>query len=395
MSSSLIVEVCEIKNINEHPEADALEIAIVKGWECVVKKGQYKIGDIIIYIPIDAILPEDLADRFNVRNYLRGKEKNRVGCIKLRGQMSYGLLINNEENWDLGTDVAEHYGITKYCPPVRPISGDADKNDPLFEKFTDIENIKNFPEMFVEGEQIIVTEKIDGSNVRIALTVSLDSDGNFIVEKKAGSHGLKRKNPSLIKNSDIDSPVDPSELSKVKDEDIINNTYWFPWSLTSIKSLMSDMEKMLKKDIINNNKSFSSVILYGEIYGKIRGGHKSLHYGVPDTLNFIAFAFKKDGKYYDWKKFNEICNDYGIPRVPLVFMGEYKWEEVSKLASGDSLLAKVNNTTHMREGVVVLPIVERESFRIGRAVAKFINPDYLLLKQKKSDAGEETDFTDV
>ena len=42
MSSSLIVEVCEIKDIKEHPHADLLEVAIIKGWECITKKGEYK-----------------------------------------------------------------------------------------------------------------------------------------------------------------------------------------------------------------------------------------------------------------------------------------------------------------------------------------------------------------
>jgi RNA ligase (TIGR02306 family) len=160
--SSLIVEVCKVDKIVRHGNADNLEIAVIKGWECIVKKGQYKKGDTVVYIPPDSLLPEDLADRLGVRNYLVGKKKNRVKCAKLRGIISSGLIINNEENWTVGTDVASHYGILKYEPPVRTTVGDTAPEDPHFHKFTEIENIKNYPDIFKEGEMVYVTEKVDG-----------------------------------------------------------------------------------------------------------------------------------------------------------------------------------------------------------------------------------------
>jgi hypothetical protein len=70
-------------------------------------------------------------------------------------------------------------------------------------------------------------------------------------------------------------------------------------------------------------------------------------------------------------------------------------EYVRSLAQGDSLLAAMNGTTHMREGVVVLPLEERESSLTGRAILKILNPDYLLLKSKKADKGETVDFADI
>lgn len=162
MSSSLIVEVCDIKEIKEHSNADLLEIAVIKGWNCIVKKGEYKVGDVVIYIPPDAILPQPLIEKLNVANYLKGKNKDRVGVAKLRGEMSYGLIIPNEKNWDVGYNCTEDLGIIKYEPPVKTTIGDAAPEDPMFHRYTDIENINNFPNLFKDGEEVVVTEKIDG-----------------------------------------------------------------------------------------------------------------------------------------------------------------------------------------------------------------------------------------
>jgi RNA ligase (TIGR02306 family) len=68
--STLIVEVCRIEKILPHPNADALELAHIKGWQCVVPKGKYQAQDLVTYVPIDAVLPEALSDRLGVTKYL-------------------------------------------------------------------------------------------------------------------------------------------------------------------------------------------------------------------------------------------------------------------------------------------------------------------------------------
>ena len=52
--SSLIVEVCRIDRVLPHPNADLLELAHIKGWQCVVPKGKYAAGSLVTYVPIDA-----------------------------------------------------------------------------------------------------------------------------------------------------------------------------------------------------------------------------------------------------------------------------------------------------------------------------------------------------
>ena len=333
--SSLIVETCKIREIKIHKNADSLEIVLVKGWECIVKKEVYNIGDIVIYIPVDSILPIELADRLNVRNYLKGKNRDRVGCAKLRREMSYGLIIDNENNYEEGHDCTEELGICKYEPPIRTVAGDAAHADPLFDKFTDIENIRNFPDVFKEGEMVVITEKIDGTSSRNGCSIK-----NGLIEWKAGSHRVKRKKPV--------------------EEEIKNNTYWFPFTIKGVKELLSH--------VVENKMVKVSVTLYGEVYGRVRGGHKSMHYGKQNSLNYVAFALKIDGCYVDRKVFSELCERFDVPQVPLVDMIPFNMEKIKELASGKSILADMNGVDHIREGIVVCPITEREDYDCGRVI---------------------------
>ena len=363
MSSSLIVEVCRIEKITPLEGADFLEICLIKGWECIVKKDTYKVGDLVIYIPVDSILPVELADRLNVRNYLKGKNSDRVGCVKLRQEMSYGLIIDNENNWEEGYDCAEDLGITKYVPPIRMTAGDAASEDAFFDKFVDIENIRNFPNVFEEGEMVVITEKADGTNSRNGWEIN----ENLEIEWKAGSHKVKRKKPDT-------------------EEEMKSNTYWYPQTLPSVKNLLTH--------ILNSKMAVKTATLYGEIYGKVRGGHKSMHYGAPDSLNFAAFALKIDGKYVVWETFLSLCLKFDVPRVPLIDIIPFNIDKVKDLSKGKSLLAAKNGADHIREGVVVCSLNERRDPSIGRAILKVINPDYLIMKNKKESKGEEVDFKD-
>src|SRR5918997_1855008 len=147
--STLIVEVSRIDRVLPHPNADLLELAQIKGWQCVVPKGKYAAGALVTYVPIDAVLPVELSERLGVTKYL---SNGRVRCAKLRGEPSFGLVMDREDPaWPEGTDVREHYGITKYVPPLKPSAGDAAEPHPLFVSYTDVENLRNFPAVFADG----------------------------------------------------------------------------------------------------------------------------------------------------------------------------------------------------------------------------------------------------
>ena len=68
--SSLIVEVSKIQKVLPHPNAERLELAHVKGWQCVVPKSRYAPGNLVTYIPPDSVLPAELSDRLGITKYL-------------------------------------------------------------------------------------------------------------------------------------------------------------------------------------------------------------------------------------------------------------------------------------------------------------------------------------
>jgi len=96
--STFSVKVRKIE-ILPHPNADALELAQVDDYRCVVKKGQYKTGDLVVYIPEAAVVPEWILKQYNFWNekenkgMLAGSLGNRVKAIKLRGELSTGIIL--------------------------------------------------------------------------------------------------------------------------------------------------------------------------------------------------------------------------------------------------------------------------------------------------------------
>ncbi len=381
MASSLIVEVCKIKDVENHPNADRLDLAIVKGWQVVVGRDQFKEGDLIVYIPMDAVVPTELADKWNVRNYLSGENRDRVRCARLRGEMSYGLIMpnENENDWVEGEDVSSYYGITKYIAPVRATAADAAPRDILFPEFTDVENINNFPDSFVDGEEVIVLEKIDGTNGRVGFEMTInrinDETSTYEVNLKAGSMSYKRTMPALW--------------------DLSSNPYWYPWTLPSVITMLKYYSEIIKREFENSPLESRSVTLFGEVYGgSIRGGHKSMDYGTPNNYGFAVFGLKTDGDFMDWDKLESLCGRFQVPMVPEVARTTFNLDVLKLLATGDSLLAAENGRTHMREGIVIYPVKERRDPKLGRCILKILNPDYLILKEKNRDKGKDIDFKD-
>jgi RNA ligase (TIGR02306 family) len=329
--SSLIVEICRIEKILPHPNADKLELAHIKGWQVVIGKDLYQPGQLVTYVPIDSLLPAPLSDRLGVTKYL---SSGRVRCAKLRGEPSFGLLFPREdESLAEGTDVAARYGITKYLPPVRPSAGDAAPESQLFASYTSIENLRNFPGVFVDGEPVLITEKIHGTNCRVGLV-----EGEWM----AGSKDIRRTRPS--------------------DEALSNSTYWFPTTVPGVKALVEEL-----------GRDHRQVVLFGEVYGsKIQ----SLAYGKVGQFGFTAFDLLVDGRYLDSEDFEARCDRHGVPRVPALFRGPFALDQVKALSVGDTTLG----AKHIREGVVVKPQKERSDPKVGRVIMKYIGDDYLLSK---------------
>ena len=113
-------KVTEIKAIEG---ADNIELAVVGGWNAITKKGEYKVGDLVVIATTDAVIPQELSDAMGVTSYLR--KGQRVRTVKLRGVYSECLIMSKNTIPALrkhpiiseGEDLMELLGIFKYEPP--------------------------------------------------------------------------------------------------------------------------------------------------------------------------------------------------------------------------------------------------------------------------------------
>lgn len=169
------------------PDADAIETAIVGGWTVVVKKGEYQPGDLAVYCEIDSWIPHALAPFLSKgqepRTY-EGVKGERLRTVKLRGQLSQGLLLPIDVTFfrDEGTDVSDALGIIKYEPPVpAQLAGQVRGIFPTAIPKTDQERVQNLVAEIAEyadrGLTFEVTEKLEGSSC----TMYLDREDSFHV----------------------------------------------------------------------------------------------------------------------------------------------------------------------------------------------------------------------
>lgn len=344
MARSLIIPVVTVRNARPHPNADKLDLVEVLGYQMVTGKGRWQDGMLAVYFPADTVLPDEWVDKFNVRPYVGSG--NRIKRARLRGEPSFGLIVEPADpSWQEGQNVADHYGATKWepdpnkatAPDAAPYDSDV---DPLFIKYTDIEDGLLLYEKFLPGEEVVATEKIHGNNCRVGLL-----NGEFY----AGSR-TTRKDPVKERDKSIYWPV-------VEDEDV------------------RDLLKGLARDF-----QAKVVILFGEVFGS---GVQSLDYGQKKTKGFRAFDIYIDGRFLDYDDFEASCNRFGVAYAPLLHRGPFDLRQIKEISNGKTTLP---GAEHIREGVVVRTAKERRDPTIGRVVLKFIGDEFDLSKHKEKEA---------
>jgi RNA ligase (TIGR02306 family) len=206
-----LASIRRIKEIKPHPNADLLDLAIVDGWQMVTAKSNgFKTGDLVIYFEIDSFLPIREEFEFLRKGCFKKmgeKEGFRLRTIKLRGELSQGLIIPMEdfcdwdgENWvyrdqgnviteskkdgdnlivhmlmeeaiaEEGDDVTEYLGVVKWDPPIPAcLGGEVKGNFPSFIPKTDQERVQNIIDKLdlTSHEGYEVTVKLDGSSCTI------------------------------------------------------------------------------------------------------------------------------------------------------------------------------------------------------------------------------------
>ena len=357
--SKLIVEVCKIEEIQNHPNADRLDVVRIKGWWSIVSRNQYKVGDLVVFIPPDAVLPNEMIEEFKLDFVRKG---GRVKTCKLRGFISQGLILSTNilsGKWKEGENVANALGIKKYEPPVSKtcnLNGGRQvtkkKLNPLFDKYTDIDNIKNYNTVFTTDDRVIITEKIHGTNFRA---------GNLPVYSRTIIGWIKK----YLLRKDYEFCYGSHNVQK---KPFSRNKGWYGDDVYGRIAKKYDLANVLPKDYI----------LYGEIYG-----HKiqELTYGMDD-IDLVVFDIKKNGKYLDFDEVVMFCRENKIPNVPIIYVGEFNQDILNQSTNCTSRLAQEKGITQIAEGCVVKCVIDEMHPRVGRKILKSISSDYLLTKNR-------------
>ncbi|MFE9806861.1 RNA ligase (ATP) [Streptomyces sp. NPDC005548] len=341
----------EVLTVHEHPNADALELAQVGLYRAVVAKGAFRTGEHAVYIPEQSVLPAALIEELGLTGRLAGSAADRVRAVRLRGELSQGIVCRPQALADTdlaraaeeGTDFSGTLGIVKWVPPIPPtMDGDVESAPGLL-PWVDIENIQRYPGIFTEGEPVVLTEKLHGS--ACLLTYLADEDRVHVSSKGFGAKSLALKeNP--------------------------RNLYWRAVRGHGVPEAAARLAERL---------GARRVGIFGEVYG---AGVQDLSYGADGRREAIGYAVfdvsAEIGGEVRWLDAAELLTGE-LPLVPRLYEGPYAIGRVLEIASGRETVS--GRELHLREGVVIRPAVERYSpVTGGRAVAKALSPAYLTRK---------------
>lgn len=346
-----------IENLTPIVGADLIETAHVLGWQCVVKKGEFNVGDKVVYIEVDSILPEKPEYEFlRERNF-------RIRTIRLRKQISQGLVLPlsalpNKIKYSIGQDVTGILGIVKYESPSEVEERLKTPKNPFVKfmsrfkwfrklflqkprgsfpswiKKTDEERIQNMPKVLLENSEELfeITEKLDGMSATYFLRKNGRRFGKQLYEFGVCSRNLRKSKP--------------------------DNSAW--WKVAQQENI-----EQLLKDLIGDSEY---VVLQGEIVGTNNGSAIQKNKYQLKDLRFFAFNLFYPNTRFTHEKMVEMLE----PRVwivPLISVTSIpnNVPEIVEWAKGNSML----NPKAIREGIVVRSNKKQISFKV-------INPDFLL-----------------
>jgi RNA ligase (TIGR02306 family) len=371
--STFKVPLTTIVGIEAHPNADRLEIATIYGFQVIIKKDSYRVGDEVLYIPIDSLLPKNLEDHLFPPDSKVKLTKSRVKQIRLRKIASQGMIVSPQDIqavYDftpatLESDYAADLQITKFEPPAPKFQSEMGAGgrkvkpleNPLFHKYNGLDNIKWFPTLFKEGELVVFQEKIHGTNARAA---RLPFSANTIKKK------IKLWFMNLLR-----LPI-PSEFcygsNNVQLQDRSGYTGYYG----------EDVYGKVFKALNAADKLKDGETIFGEIYGA--GIQKGYNYGCEEGVQkFVLFDVKilrDDGTQY-WLSPDEV-NEYAINRgfdvIPELYRGPFSMTLAKEMTMGDSVLAP---TQKVREGLVVKAVEGYSDERGNNKALKVISEAYL------------------
>jgi RNA ligase (TIGR02306 family) len=321
----------KIDSIRDIPGADSIECCTLGGWNVVTRKGEYTAGDLAVYCEIDSFIPTAIAPFLTKPGHyaktFEGVEGERLRTVKLRGQLSQGLLLpftavmaimigagpGARDNDYIDMDVSELLGIKKYEAPIpAELAGEVKGMFPSRIPKTDQERVQNlsveFAQWVAEGLHWEVTEKLDGSSMTV-----------YVMD---GEVGVCSRNLDLKRNPD--------------------NSLW----RAAIKYGLED-----KLKIAGGNLAIQGELVGNGIQGNI--------YKMRDQDFYVYDIYDIDaGRYYTPAERKAFVAVFGLNHCPVLAyspelydsLGITTVEQVLKFAEGHSVMGDIVGPT--REGLV-------------------------------------------
>jgi RNA ligase (TIGR02306 family) len=382
------VEVVDVE-MEKHPDADSLSIVRVYNFTCVVRTADWEGVTKAAYVQPDSVLPDKPEFRFLKETANLRKERDevremvtsgtltpeqaaarfveieakidantkylRVAVRKLRGVISMGMLLPCPEGAQVGDDVAELLGVTHYEPPTmdeieggRKHAGDDVASPPggVYAPMYDVESVYKYASLFEAGELVYVSEKLDGQNARFVATI-----GN--------NEWQRQESPSGAVSSVCNVDMHAGSRKEWKKKEGGSN-WW----------RVQDQNLWIPKWCFDNQEQ----VLYGENFGWVG----DLKYGSKQgQLWFRAFDILNGSEWMSAEPFRAAFHP--DQRVPDFGIMPFDFEKLQKLADGPSLILGAN---HMREGIVIKPLLERRHYKLGRVMVKMVSNAYLEKKAR-------------
>jgi RNA ligase (TIGR02306 family) len=360
-----------------HNNADSLSIIPVYGYTYVGRTSDWEGVKRAAYIPPDSLVdtrrPEFafLADKAKDDGYAR------IKAMKLRGVVSFGLMVPVPDDTELGEDWAERLGVEHYEPPLAgeqksrgvSLGGDEAGAPQVWAPKYDLDAFRRYHQLFKQGEPVVVTEKLDGANARYTYhdgQMHCGSRQRWLREYPDYSHVtvdfLKAQGCDEVKaNAIIDKLV--GKVGK-------RNMWW---------------------QILRDNPGIEAfcrdnpdAVLYGEIFGNVN----CIKYGLVQD-RFAAFDIMLAGEWMSHAFLRAMAESYVFSTVPMLNRESiseifprpiepipYDFDAICELAEGKTQVPGAKAGT-IREGVVVSPIEERSDPHLGRVKLKVVSAAYL------------------
>lgn len=364
-STRKLATIQRITNLQPIPNADAIELATILGWKVVVKKGEHKVNDLVVYCEIDSVLPE--TEWFNFLS----ESKYRIKTKKMRGQISqgicfpisilnhYGSINSNNQfftnvvesdtilfsftnfNIQEDVDVTELIGVKKYEVKESGSGGFnggfRKGNFPYYIPKTDETRVQVLHKLIDEhkGLPCYITEKLDGCSATYFM--------------KDGVFGVCSRN------------------REVKDDD--TNVFWQMARKYDIENVLREM--------------CDNYVIQGEIIGPKIQGNK-LQLAENELRVFDVFDIDKQ-EYFNYEQYTNFiisAYEYELKSVPFI-ENEFNLCSVDELVEMSIRKSLLNNNIEC-EGIVIR---SREHINndiilhkmgTNRLSCKAINPKFLL-----------------